>query len=268
METRVSALYVYPVKSCAGIAVQSAEVGPLGFTYDRRWMIVDANDEYVTQRKVKSLCRIGTAIDGASLTLTAPEMPTLAIPTVGHANGPERRVRVWDDRGCGNDQGKEAAEWITEFVSRESPGRYRLVFMDHVPWRYARQGHAAISFADGYPFLIISQASLGDLNSRLGEPVPMDRFRPNIVVEGCEPYAEDGWKEILIARTVLQGQAPCARCVIVTVDQTTGENGKEPLKTLTSYRKTPDGKVMFGRNFNHRNYGGRIAVGDRVERIL
>jgi uncharacterized protein YcbX len=267
----ISALVHYPVKSCRGISLQHADIGRFGIRYDRQWMFVDDRGMFLAQRgdrgqgvEVRSLCLIQTRIEGETLRLTAPDMPALDLPLEGRP-GASVPVRVWASETVGVDQGDEAEAWANTFLSRERPGRYRLVRMADETRRTAKLGDANLAFADGYPFLITSDASLADLNRRLDEPLPMNRFRPNIVLGGCEPYEEDRLDAIRIGDVIFDGMPLCLRCPIPTTNQETAERGKEPLRTLATYRRVPEG-VVFARNFNHRGVG-RISVGDAVIRL-
>ena len=264
---QVSGLHVYPVKSCGGIALEESAVGRMGLCYDRQWVFVDEHGMFVAQREsrglgvpVRTMCLIGTAIADGTLTLSAPGIPSLAVPASG-VDGPDVPVRVWDSHTSGVDQGVEAAEWATEVLSRERPGRYRLVRMPDRTHRRSKIGDGEVAYGDAYPFLVISEESLADLNNRMPEPLPMDRFRPNIVIRGGAPYAEDTFDRFRVGAIEFIGTTLCIRCPIPTTDQRTAERGKEPLKTLATYRKQPDG-VVFGRNFNHTGTG-TIRVGDR-----
>jgi uncharacterized protein YcbX len=199
------------------------------------------------------------------LTVTAPNMPELRL-TASEA-GKRDEVVIWKDRALAVDQGKDAAGWFSAFLGSE----YRLVSMprDYVRQvnpKYARREDIQVGFADGYPFLLISDASLADLNTRLDKPLPMARFRPNIVVSGTIPYEEDTWRKIRIGEVVFDIVKPCARCVITTTDQETAIAGKEPLATLATYRRSADGGVIFGQNLVHANTG-TISPGDTVEVI-
>jgi uncharacterized protein YcbX len=197
---------------------------------------------------------------GGGLVLNAPGMPDCRAPAV--RIGLEIKVRVWDD-WCGSiDQGDEIARWLSDYLECECR-LVRLADMTvrHLDERYSRSGETG--FADGFPFLLISEESLTDLNGRLVEPLPMNRFRPNIVATGSSSYAEDGWQTIRIGTLEFRVVKPCARCVITTVDQATGNKGTEPLKTLATYRKSERG-VMFGQNLVHCG-SGSISVGDPIE---
>lgn len=267
---RVSGLYCYPVKSCRGISLQGAVIGRMGIHYDRQWMVVDENGMFVAQRAsgglgvpVKSLCRIETSfLSDWDLVLSAPEMPQLSIPLHG-VEGETVPIQVWESTGEGVDQGHEAQEWLTTFLSRERAGVYRLVRMSDDGVRKTKSGESELAFADAYPFLVVSQESLDDLNARMPEPLPMDRFRPNIVLSGGNPYEEDLMERFVTGGVEFSGAKHCVRCAITTTNQHTGERGKEPLTTLATYRKTPKG-VIFGRNFDHHGIG-IIRVGDKVE---
>jgi uncharacterized protein YcbX len=273
----VSSLHVYPVKSCRGITLEAVDVGPLGLRYDRQWMVVDERGMFVAQRAdgrrgvgVRTLCLVRTAIADGRLCLTAPGMPPLDLPLEG-LDGPERAVEIWDAPTSGLDQGDAAAAWFTAFLSRERPGQYRVVRMPDDGGRAPSTGTGALAYADGYPFLVISEASLDDLNARLDVPLPMNRFRPNIVLSGVAPYEEDHLARIRIGGVEFVGMTRCPRCPIPTTDQDTAERGVEPLRTLATYRRTAAG-VVFGRNFNHQRRHGaapsamtRIVTGAPVE---
>jgi hypothetical protein len=198
--------------------------------------------------------------DGA-LSVNAPAMPTLDLP-LSPSPTVSTSVTVWDDTCEATWMGEKAARWFSDFLG--SP--CGLVHMADEAVRPANPtygpSHARVSFADGFPFLLISEESLADLNRRLAEPLPMNRFRPNLVVAGGEPYAEDGWNKIQIGGVVLRVMKPCGRCVVTTTDQATGERGQEPLRTLATYRRR-DGEVMFGQNVVHENTG-HLQIGDSV----
>jgi uncharacterized protein YcbX len=262
----VSALNVYPIKSCGGISLHVAELGPRGIIRDRSFLLVDLNGQFITQREQPRMALIRPAIDeDGLLTVQAPDMPIVAIP--GDADGPRYEVTVWKYTGVAVDQGNELAEWFSSFLGIVC----RLVmFPDDVVRKvspkYARSEQDQVGFADGYPFLLISEASLTDLNTRLEQPLPMNRFRPNIVVRGAEPYAEDSWRTIRIGEVIFDIVKPCARCVITTTDQSTTKRAKEPLKTLATYRLATTNGVMFGQNLIHAQTG-LIRLGDPVEII-
>jgi uncharacterized protein YcbX len=259
----VTALYVYPVKGCAGIRVTHAEVVARGFARDRRWMIVDADGMFVTQRTKPRLALVRTTLDGDDIVLEAPGLPTLRLP-VRHEAGERRAVQVWSHVGAAVVH-PEGSGWVSRYLGAP----HGLVYMpdDHLrqvsPER-ARPGDV-VSFADGYPFLLISEASLGALNARLPAPLAMTRFRPSVVVAGCAPFAEDGWAQLRIGALGFRGVKRCERCVVTTVDPETGQGGVEPLRTLATFRRSPGegNQVWFGMNLIHDG-AGALAVGDAV----
>jgi uncharacterized protein YcbX len=257
----ISALTIYPLKGGRGIPLEEVELDRLGPRDDRRWMVVDADDALVTQREVSRLCQVAARPDETGLRLNAPYAPPLSVPTPG-PEGPTRRVRVWDDRVAALDAGDAAAEWFTNFLSLRS----RLVFCPESTDRRTDPDYdtigGAVGFADGFPILLASEASLEALNQRLATPLPMNRFRPNVVVRGTGPFAEDGWRRFEIGGLAFDAVKPCARCVVTTTDQDTGERGQEPLRTMATFRKRGFG-VMFGVNVVHRGRG-TLRVGDRV----
>jgi len=257
----LTALNIYPIKSVRGIALRESEVDEFGLRHDRRWMVVDESGVFHSQRSHPRLALVVPSIGDGTLQVDAPGMPTLQTPLHPKATV-ATRVTVWDDNCPATWVGDRAAEWFSDFLG--SP--CALVHMADQVVRPADPAFAPpgvrVSFADGFPFLMISEESLADLNRRLADPVPMNRFRPNLVVAGGEPYAEDGWGKIAIGGVRLQVVKPCARCLVTTTDQATGERGKEPLRTLATYRKV-GGEVMFGQNVVHENTG-HLRVGDAV----
>ena len=259
----VAALVRYPVKSCAGHSVDRAELDTYGIVGDRRWLIVDPNGTFLTQRNAPELALVRPELSEDGLSLSAPGMDTITVPI--ELDGPTLDVRVWNDRCQGVDQGEAAAAWLSDYLGAS----HRLVKMPSdverpVARNYAVSDDDAVSYADGFPLLLTGEASLDDLNRRMTHPVPMDRFRPNIVVSEADPFAEDAWKAIRIGDVMFHVVKPCARCVVTTTSQTTGERGTEPLTTLASFRRDEHGKVYFGQNLIHAPKHGGIAVGDAV----
>jgi hypothetical protein len=255
----IKELYIYPIKSARGIPLTSARLDARGLELDRRWMIIDDKDVFLTQRKVPRMALIEVAMCEDRLTVRAAGMEELRLPA-HQETGTTRRVQVWDDTVDAIDAGDDAARWFTAMMDRPC----RLVRMPDdaqrvADPRFARK-EALVSFVDAFPLLLISQASLDDLNTRLVEPVPMNRFRPNIVLDGCLPYEEDTWESIEIGQIAFRVAKPCARCAVPAVDQQTGERCREPLRTLESYR-TRNGKVCFGQNIVHEGIG-ILKVGD------
>ena len=258
----VSHLNVYPVKACRGIPLGSATLDRWGIQHDRNWMVVDSEGLFISQRTEPRLSLVEPTLSRERLTLRAPQVAPLSLPVTGRA-GAERQVTIWQDVCRALDQGDEAAEWLTHYLGRQA----RLVRIgagyERAVNETAYPAGAEVGFADGYPLLLLSGASLRELNGRLLEPVPMNRFRPNVVVEGCPAFTEDTWKRIRIGGVTLHLVKPCERCVVTTVDQATGVQSKEPLATLATYRRWGEG-VIFGQNAVHQGVG-TLSVGETVE---
>lgn len=234
---------------------------PRGLQYDRRWMVVDEHDVFITQRDFPRMALIDVRLESEFLRLEAPRMETLRIPlrteTTHHFP-----VTIWNDGVEAVSAGTEAAEWFSEFLDV----RCKLVAMTEHSVRTVAREYAvnadSVSFADGFPLLLISEASLADLNSRLPTPLPMKRFRPNLVVQGCAPFAEDSWKELSIGGLRLHVVKPCARCAITTVNPDTGVKETEPLRTLATFRASGN-NVLFGQNVIPAGTG-MLRVGEGV----
>ena len=261
MTLRLTGINIYPIKSCRGIALSEWEIDAFGLRYDRRWMVVDDTGTFITQRTHPRMALVAVKVGDGVLHIDAPGMPTLETP-LRPSSAVMTQVVVWNFAGPSTWLGEAAALWFTEFLGTTC----NLVHMGDDVVRPANPLFAPratrVSFADGYPILLISEESLADLNGRLSVPLPMNRFRPNLVVAGGEPYGEDGWGRIVISGVRLQVVKPCARCLITTTDQGTGVRAKEPLRTLASYRKVGD-EVMFGQNVVHRNTG-HLRIGDSL----
>jgi uncharacterized protein YcbX len=266
----VTALYRYPVKSCRGQEMDEASFTSRGITHDREFLVIDASSgRFLTQRDLPRLALVAPTLIEGGLRLQAPDMPEFSFERM--VRGPSFPVTIWQDTVTAVDQGDGIAAWLTRFLGRPS----RLVRMADdavriVDQRYARRVQDQVGFADGYPALLISEESLEELNRRLAaqgsEPLPMNRFRPNIVVRGAHaPHAEDAWREIHIGTLGFAVAKPCTRCQITTTDQETGKRGPEPLRMLASYRRSMQG-ITFGQNLIHMAQG-RITVGDRIEVI-
>lgn len=260
----LSAIDIYPLKSAKGHALDRANVVATGLENDRQWLVVDREGQFLTQREEPRLALIAATVAGDEMTLQAPQ--TGSVRVVAERAASNARVRVWGDTVYAHTANAAADEWLSDYLGAS----YRLVKMPQPSFRqvdldYARPGDT-VGFADAFPFLLISQASLDDLNERLtakGEVrLPMNRFRPNLVVDGCDAFAEDGWRRIGIGGIEFRVCKPCARCAITTVDQETAATGKEPLRTLATYRRV-GGKVMFGQNLIHDSLG-ELRVGDEV----
>ena len=264
----VSGLYVYPIKGCKGIALEEAELTDSGLAFDRHWMVVDGDGRFVTQRELPRMALVATEIRGGWLILSAPEMPTLTMSV--DTEGARLAVTVWDDRCSAIDQGQVAADWFSAFLQRP----LRLARFDPAVIRYSSAEYtgeirAATEFSDGYALLILSEASLADLNARLEHPVPMNRFRPNIVIRGVEAYDEDHLHSLRNGDLELRIVKPCTRCQVTTTNQDSGEVGLEPLQTLRTYRRHPKlGAISFGQNaIVIRGAGQILHLGDKLEEI-
>ena len=272
MSASVAGLFVYPVKSCRGIACQSAEVAVQGFAHDRAWMLVDPDESpmrFLTQRELPRLSLVRTTLDDDALMLEAPDAPPMRIPF--ELVGPSVRAVVWRSTVDAFDQGDDVARQLSASVGR----RVRLVRFDMRTERpcnpeFAGDTGANTQFADGYPILVLGTASLAELNRRLalaGEsPVPMNRFRPNLVIDGLEAHDEDHLAALRIGDVELRLVKPCTRCQITTTDQDTAAVGRQPLAVLGSYRNDSrfDG-VTFGMNaIVTRGAGRTIALGDEI----
>ncbi|MBI2867156.1 MAG: MOSC N-terminal beta barrel domain-containing protein [Chloroflexi bacterium] len=262
-------MHYYPVKSCGGASLQEAEVGPRGIAHDREFMVVDATGLFRTQRKDPRMALVRPSLGKEALSLSAPGMRDLTVPIL--REGERRRVTVWRDACDAIDQGDEASAWFSDFLRKPS----RLVRMADdwvrkVNPRYAHSERDQVGFVDGYPFLLLSTEDLDDLNARLLQqghgPLPMNRFRPSIVVSGAGiPYAEDEWDEILIGQVPCKVVKPCERCAITMTDQATAQREKEPMRTLLRYRPIRPGRGLpyFGQNLVHAATG-MLRIGDPV----
>ena len=260
----VTELNIYPVKSTRRISLDESEVLPRGLPWDRRWMLVDATGRFITARQQPRLATVQTALLDGELQVSAAGLQPLRLPLVPTGRS-LARVSVWKDELDAVLAGAQADAWFSGFLGFDC----RLVQMTDdlvrgVSPDYGRPGDE-VSFADGYPLLLISEASLADLNTRLPQPVEMRRFRPNLVVNGQLPYAEDGWRRLRVGEVEFEGVKNCSRCIFTTIDPDTGEKhpDQEPLRTLSTYRKRPEGGVFFGQNLIPRS-AGVIRVGDRV----
>ncbi|WP_313056102.1 MOSC domain-containing protein [Pseudomonas lopnurensis] len=261
----LSSLYRFPLKSAAGEALPQARSDALGLVGDRRWMVVAAGTgRFLTQRAVPQMALLQASWQGMeALRLSAPGMDELRVVVPGTAE--MRSVQIWRSSAVVPDAGEAAATWLTRFLGQAC----RLVYLPaeegiQVDLDYAQLGERT-AFSDGFPFLLIGQASLDDLVQRVGRPLEMLRFRPNLVVSGAQPYAEDGWKRIRIGELEFRVVKPCSRCVIPTIDPATAERDadREPLATLLGYRKG-EGGVFFGQNLIAEGTG-ELALGMPVE---
>lgn len=260
----VSDIYIYPIKSLGGFSVTEATVTEKGFQHDRRWMLVDKEGIFMTQRQLPAMALLQTAITSDGLYVSHKQYPEKNI-TIPFLLSPAsiKQVKIWNDI-CDAWHYDDAIInlWFSEQLEKEC----ELVYMPDDTQRkvdtdYAKNNEVT-SFSDGYPFLIIGKSSLDELNSKLEKPLPIDRFRPNIVFTSGEPHVEDSWKHITINAIDFYGVKTCGRCVVTTIDQQTAVAGKEPLKTLAAYRSV-NNKIKFGMNLLHKGTGV-IREGDTI----
>ena len=268
----LSALHIYPVKSCSGLAVASAAIDDLGLAGDRRFLVVDEAGRFLTQRTFPRMALIETALTADTLTLSAAGGGAVDVPRAADPEAPLRTVSIWKSEGLlAEDCGDAPAAWLARWLG--APCRLVRIgekFRRPVLKKAARPDDV-FAFADGSPVLVISEASLDELNGRLaaqGEPpLPMNRFRPNVVIAGCDAFAEDQWKRLRIGDVRLLAAGKSDRCIITTTDQATAQRGKEPLRTLATYRRDPvdSTSVYFGANFIQDTKRGTLHVGAAVE---
>ncbi len=274
----VSDLYVYPLKSCQGIKLKRAEVQPKGFLGDREMMLVTKSGKFLTQRQYPRLAKVQVQLENNQVVLAVQNeniAPLIFTPTL---TGSKVEVEIWSDNTIAIDQGDRVAQWFHHVLQLDPQKECRLVkqspeYIRPLKSRYASEGNKAVSFADNCPYMLTTTASLAELNERIVEihqqqkrAIPMDRFRPNIVIETSEPFVEDSWSLIQIGEVQFSVVKPCSRCIITTVDQQRGEKNelKEPLQTLGTFRQFGEQGVMFGENMTSRN-SGVIQVGDRLQ---
>lgn len=258
---KVSGLFIYPIKSLGGIEVTQVNLCNTGFEYDRRWMLVDENNQFLSQRNfpLLALCKVSLVENGFLIRYQNQE---LVIPFF-IKEGEFVNVKIWDDEV----KAIKAEEKCNQFFSSIFNQHIRLVYLPdnshrQIDLKYA-QPNESVSFADGYPILVIGESSLELLNSKLTEPLPMNRFRPNLVFSGGLPHDEDTWKTFMVSDAEFLGVKPCGRCTVTTINQQTGEKGAEPLKTLSTYR-SKENKILFGQNVIAKTLG-KIKVGDIIK---
>jgi len=258
----VSDIYIYPVKSLGGFSLPAATLTDRGFQYDRRWMLIDENNRFISQREVSAMALLQVTIQEENLLITNKKTSDLIKIPFAPLTSETMMVSVWGDNCLAQRVSDEADAWLSNQLDMSC----RLVYMPDTTKRTVDEQYAhnqeITSFSDGYPLLIIGQASLDDLNNRLPSPLPMNRFRPNIVFTGGLPFQEDDMKQFSIGDIQFFGVKPCARCVITTIDQESGIKAKEPLKTLSTYRARNQ-KIYFGQNLLF-NGTGTIRVGDMI----
>ncbi len=269
----IASLHIYPVKGLQGVEVDAARVTPFGLAGDRRYMLVDAEDRFISQRFHPQLTQFGVEVvqqeggSASTLRISHSDAGVLEVPLEREDENDRAlaslRVQVWDDVTAAVDVGAEARAFFSDALRED----IRLVWMPEVGDRFADPAYASgnerVSFADGFPLLVLGQASIDELNTRLEVQVPLNRFRANVIVGGTAPWEEDGWKEMSTGEVRLDVVKPCARCVVITTDQETGERSKEPTATLATYRRR-EGKVMVGMNALASPVGSSIHAGASV----
>ena len=264
MSLVLSQIFIYPIKSLGGISVASALVQERGLQYDRRWLLVDEENQFLTQRKFAEMALLQVTLlpDGLQISHKIKNTKPLFVPLVPTTQH-QFWVNIWDDMCLAIEVSAAANKWFSDVFGRFC----RLVFMPDTSRRPVDSEFAfkeeIVSFADGFPLIVIGQESLHDLNQRLPEPVPMNRFRPSLVFTGGSPYEEDTWQNFTIGNLPFKGVKPCLRCVVTTINQQTAEKGLEPLRTLSSYRQRGN-KVSFGQNVLPMSPGSIVSVGDSL----
>ena len=262
-ELRLSEIWIYPIKGLGGIRLNHSKILEKGLEYDRRWMLVDDQGVFMTQRNNPEMALLKMKIENGEFKIIHSRQSTdhsiLLQPAKLEA---EQRVQIWDDFVMAHEQSKESSAWFSDVLGEKC----KLVYFPEgnarpVDLRY-HVNNEHVSLADGYPFLIIGQGSLNFLNSKLDQPIPMNRFRPNFVFTGGEPHEEDAWRNFTIGTNRFVGVKPCARCAVPTINQDTAEKGIEPTKTLATYRKK-ENKIFFGQNVIAVDHH-EIQVGDLI----
>lgn len=258
----LASLHLYPIKAAAGLAPAEWDVHALGLRYDRRWMVVDPNGRMITQRTHPRLALVRPTMADGTLRVETGGMPALELP-LSPGSAVSMQVSIWDDECLAGWTGERAARWFSDVLETDC-GLVHVAEPDARPVDpdYAAPGHR-VGFADGFPFLLVSEESLAELNRRLEVPLPMNRFRPNLVIAGGEAFIEDRLPPFAVGGVRFTVVKPCDRCVVTTTDQETAERGLEPLRTLATFRRR-DGKVLFGQNVVHEG-AGRLRVGDPLQ---
>jgi uncharacterized protein len=262
----LTGIHIYPVKSLGGIALKQSQALARGLAYDRRFLVVNEKGDFYTQREHPKMATVWVDVEDGKLTLAAPDLDTVEVD-LQPPPAPTRKVRVWSATVDAHSVSPEADKFLSDYLGSHC----ELVYMPDdseraVNPKYGTPG-SIVSFADAFPYLVISEESLADLNSRLEKKgtkaLPMNRFRPNLVIKGCQPYEEDTWKEFRVGNAVFKAVKDCGRCQVTTTDQATGEvRGPEPLATLVTYRDSESGP-LFGQNLIATT-SGEIRVGDAV----
>lgn len=263
MKRHITGIYIYPIKSLGGISLQSASMCETGLQFDRRWMLVDANHQFITQREFKQLCLFKVSMDSNRFTITYQDHQ-LSIPLTLET-GEYCKVTVWESEVEAIVAPVELNNWFSEKLQQT----VKLVYMPDSAYRginpkYVVQNER-VGFADGYPVMIIGEASMQLLQSKVSEPIPVDRFRPNIVFSSNVAHEEDFWQYFTINTALFRGIKPCKRCLVTTINQQNAISGAEPLKTLSTYRKV-DNHILFGQNVA-APVTGTVSIGDEISVI-
>ena len=259
----ITDLYVYPIKSCGGVRLASLEVDQAGPLWDREWMLVQSADgKFITQREVPRLALLQTRLEKGVLLVEDDRRRQVEIATADNQDHRQKSVHVWSDNLSAMVEAESICHWFSEFLDRDCLLVRMPPHARRIPEKYGVQGRY-MRFADSLPFLLTSEASLQDLNSRLPEPVRMSRFRPNIVIDGGQAYAEDLWLQARIGEIEFSFPRPAPRCTIINVEQETGISTPQTLKTLAQYRRDGN-RVLFGQTIIHAQ-AGRLNIGDKVQ---
>ncbi|CAN5378454.1 MOSC domain-containing protein [soil metagenome] len=274
----LSEINIYPIKSLGGISLDKSVVEKRGLQFDRRWMLVDEKNQFLTQRELPKMATISLELTKKDLSVSAKNFENLLIPYKPHGDK-KIEVRIWQNFCEAILLEKKFNDWFSAVLQTNC----RLVYMPDETERAVNplfnKNNDIVSFADGYPFLVIGENSLDNLNEKLENSIPINRFRPNFVVKNSAPFAEDNWKKLQIGGTVFRATKPCERCIIPTIDQTEGFfTGKEPLKTLADYRLAKDvfpnnfssfglnkNSVLFGQNLVAESFGETVKIGDEIK---
>lgn len=261
---KLTSIRVYPIKSLGGLELESALIEPQGLQYDRRWMLIDPSErKFMSQRQIPemALLKVEVGSEGLIVSHKKKEIDPIHVPFAG-VKGEQFPGIIWNDTVTVESLGKDITKWFSEVLGRPA----ELVFMPRVEERQVKEKYApmgsSVSLADRSPFLLIGEGSLADLNGRLSDAVPMDRFRPNFIFSGGEAFIEDTWGQVQIGENSFHCGGPCGRCKVITIDQDTGVKGDEPFATLATYRR-PEKSILFGQMLIWLS-GGKVQVGDEV----
>ena len=263
----LSGIYIYPVKSLRGIGLERARTVDGRLAGDREWLLVDRHGRFMHQRDYPQMTRVGTAVTADGISVSMDGLPPLDVRRRASSSidtASVVHVRLWRRRAAVVAVGEDADAWFTRALG--VPCRL-MAFVPDVPALDLPSYETNSSLQDATPFHLTSESSLADLNTRMAAPIPMNRFRPNLVVRGSDPYAEDHWKRLTVGDTVLEWIKPCTRCVATTTDQHTGARPtQEPLRTLAQYRRLGN-EVAFGHYLVASTWGDSISVGDTVREL-